>query len=574
MRMITTILLVLLYQLASADQIFYSPVKANSTLQVVGNTTVSTLVGTTLNFSGNATTGTLNVAGNATVGSLNSGSISGAGLSISGNTTTATLNTTGLAIAANLSVASNTTTATLKTTSFSVLADSVSIGKGSSAASSALLDLTSTTKALLLPRMSSTQITSIASPLEGLLAFNTDTSTLNVYANSTWGAVSGSGGGSGILSVPASYTPTFTGLGTPTGVNFVWWRVGKFLYGEGNLTTGTVSATPGSISLPGVLQIDTTVETAAQQVVGEMVTNSTTNETFVMSLVAFPGTSPTQVYITRKFGPNNDTPLTLQNASAILASSALVSVKFRVPIAGWTASIGSVASPAFTAVYTSPDQTITSAGLLTLAHSLGEVPSLVEMFIVAQSADGGYSTGDILKVPCSISNSADDSKGCAIYVDATNVYVRYGSTGAVFGVLNKGTGTGVDLDNTKWKLRVRAWASPPNVPAAGADLILSGEFYTTAKGTACTASPCDMTADTGVSSVTRTGAGDYTLNFAVGYFSAKPQCFFSVYRAGAIDVAYNKYQATNTATAYRFEVQNVGGGTADSSVEFICKGRR
>lgn len=74
-----------------------------------------------------------------------------------------------------------------------------SVGIGTvSAAASALLDLTSTTKGFLPPRMTTAQRDAISAPAAGLTLYNTSTGTLNLYTGSAWTAlVSGAAGSSG-----------------------------------------------------------------------------------------------------------------------------------------------------------------------------------------------------------------------------------------------------------------------------------------------------------------------------------------------------------------------------------------
>src|SRR5690606_31200663 len=55
--------------------------------------------------------------------------------------------------------------------------------------------------------------------------------------------------------------------------------------------------------------------------------------------------------------------------------------------------INNVARP-FTKSFTSPEQTITSAGALTIAHGLGVQPTLVAAKLVCTSADNGYAEDD------------------------------------------------------------------------------------------------------------------------------------------------------------------------------------
>lgn len=82
--------------------------------------------------------------------------------------------------------------------------DSQNIGVGTGTPNaSALLDITSTTKGLLIPRMTSVQRTNIATPATGLLVFDTDTKTIWAYDGAAWKnlySVSGS------LSLPFSQT--------------------------------------------------------------------------------------------------------------------------------------------------------------------------------------------------------------------------------------------------------------------------------------------------------------------------------------------------------------------------------
>ena len=74
---------------------------------------------------------------------------------------------------------------------------------GSAAASSAMLDVKSTTKGFMMPRVTSAQRTTIASPVLGLLVFDTDTKTIWTYDGSSWKNLYTSGGG---LILPFSQT--------------------------------------------------------------------------------------------------------------------------------------------------------------------------------------------------------------------------------------------------------------------------------------------------------------------------------------------------------------------------------
>ena len=75
---------------------------------------------------------------------------------------------------------------------------------GNTAHASAMLDVSSTNKGFLTPRMTTLQRTSIISPADGLLVYDTDTKTF-WYFSTTWNEINlnvGGGGGSGSFSLP------------------------------------------------------------------------------------------------------------------------------------------------------------------------------------------------------------------------------------------------------------------------------------------------------------------------------------------------------------------------------------
>ena len=76
---------------------------------------------------------------------------------------------------------------------------------------SAMLDIKSTARGLLIPRMTSTQRTAIATPADGLMVYDITTKSLWVYQGGTGWIQSGFGGG-GILTIPDSvvYTSPLT----------------------------------------------------------------------------------------------------------------------------------------------------------------------------------------------------------------------------------------------------------------------------------------------------------------------------------------------------------------------------
>jgi hypothetical protein len=82
------------------------------------------------------------------------------------------------------------------------LSDAQNVGIGTqSPHASAVLDVSSTNKGMLAPRMNTSQRTAIASPAKGLLVYDTDVNSLFHYNGSAWANLS-SGGGGGPFALP------------------------------------------------------------------------------------------------------------------------------------------------------------------------------------------------------------------------------------------------------------------------------------------------------------------------------------------------------------------------------------
>ena len=90
-----------------------------------------------------------------------------------------------------------------------------------------------------------------------------------------------------------------------------------------------------------------------------------------------------------------------------------------------------------------------------LAHGLAAVPAFVTADLECQTIDAGYAVGEVLAIgPFYDSGGA---AGMSVRKDATNLLVRFTSTGTVFATVHAGGGNGTFLTNANWKLRVRAY---------------------------------------------------------------------------------------------------------------------
>ena len=111
----------------------------------------------------------------------------------------------------------------------------------------------------------------------------------------------------------------------------------------------------------------------------------------------------------------------------------------------------------FTESYTSADQTITSGGSLTLAHGLSGQPKLIQLYLEAQSSTLGYSADDQVLIHAG-GQEAGSNRGIALWPDATNINIRFGSSASMCDVVRADTGATAAITNGSWRLIVKAWA--------------------------------------------------------------------------------------------------------------------
>lgn len=114
----------------------------------------------------------------------------------------------------------------------------------------------------------------------------------------------------------------------------------------------------------------------------------------------------------------------------------------------------------FTKEYVSPEQTITSAGGLTLPHGLGAAPKIYRCSLVCKTAEGGYSIGDVLEVPhtLDLTDTLSNSRGISLVGGTTNITIRFVSNAVVYAAIRKDNGSVLALTSANWRLIVRAWA--------------------------------------------------------------------------------------------------------------------
>jgi hypothetical protein len=115
-------------------------------------------------------------------------------------------------------------------------------------------------------------------------------------------------------------------------------------------------------------------------------------------------------------------------------------------------------SAILTQQYLSSQQTITSAGTLTLAHGLSSTPILFNFSLICKTAEGGYSIDDVVQIAVPAQVSATATRGASVVADATNINVSYCSTSNVFEIIRKDTGANFSTTNGSWRFLIGAWA--------------------------------------------------------------------------------------------------------------------
>jgi hypothetical protein len=127
-----------------------------------------------------------------------------------------------------------------------------------------------------------------------------------------------------------AYTPTLTGFGTPTNVQFQWRRVGDNVEVRGKFTSGTSTATEARATLPSVTSADTGKIPSIQLVGMAALSPTAANSRTVLI-------EPSVGYVT--FGITTAGPLTKANATLILSSGETMSFFALVPVQGFSSSV-------------------------------------------------------------------------------------------------------------------------------------------------------------------------------------------------------------------------------------------
>lgn len=217
------------------------------------------------------------------------------------------------------------------------VATGTSLALGGSINANAILDVQSTTKAFMPPRLTTTQKNAIASPTAGMVVYDSTLNAQSTYDGTVWQT------GLGTITVDTDWTAATVAI--PSG-GLTFGTAGACTYRRvgGDLLvrcggTATTSAALGNFTLPNSLALDTAKIPFAATTgnpcfkVGSIKGNAAT--TFV-ALVACTSTSSTIIYTANT--ELSAVALVPANGSASLATGQVVTAEFTVPISGWSSN--------------------------------------------------------------------------------------------------------------------------------------------------------------------------------------------------------------------------------------------
>lgn len=158
----------------------------------------------------------------------------------------------------------------------------------------------------------------------------------NSSSNGVWDVFSGSGsgGGSAVVEDLQAYTPTFTGLGTVTTIDAYWGRRGDSIIMVGSATSGTVTGSPASVSLPAGLLADLT-KVVNIRAVGLWQRNTAASPAQMNTTVINPPNDG-EMYFTTLF--SGQSGFSILNGNQLVGSSEFFSWTAEFPIDGWTSN--------------------------------------------------------------------------------------------------------------------------------------------------------------------------------------------------------------------------------------------
>lgn len=397
-----------------------------------------------------------------------------------------------------------------------------------------------------------------------------------------------------------AYTPTFTGFGTATSVQFQYRRNGSDLEVRGKFTSGTSTATEARVSFPTGLTSSGTSVIPSIRLCGDQVRDTNASTYFRDSILCEPSVS----YAT--FGKQTDTDnaLTKQLGTGMALSGRVLSLSFSVPISGW-AAVSAVSADQTDYDWTSYTPTFTGFGTVTSIECLHSrvasnlllrckftsgTPTAVEARV---SLPNSLVSADTNKIPSLqsvgilVQGSNNGSLSTYTLIEPSVSYVTFGLQNLANSGLVKSNGSTFSTSSNPMSLTatipIQGWSSNQRAPTlvgsvtSNSASALRSEYvkFGTTSSSVCSASPCAYTRSSSAwfTNVTRSSVGFYTVNVPSGTFSDIPVCTCSVGSAGNT-ARHCFFNDRESLTAIPMAISNSAGSAVDGEVSVNCIGPR
>jgi hypothetical protein len=391
-----------------------------------------------------------------------------------------------------------------------------------------------------------------------------------------------------------AYTPTFTGFGTATSVQFQYRRNGSDLEVRGKFTSGTSTATEARVSFPTGLTSSGTSVIPSIRLCGDQVRDTNASTYFRDSVLCEPSVS----YAT--FGKQTDTDnaLTKQLGTGMASSGRVISLSFSVPISGWSA-VSAVSADQTD--YGDTTYTLTSSNTQGIGTPTGECQHsrVSDKLKIRCKITNGTTTASEMRInlPNSLT-SADTTRipsiqlaGYAtfastntnqfqVYIEPSVQYLTFGFQGSASG-LTKQTGsaefgTGA-VYSFSAEVPIQGWSSNQRAPTLVGSVTSnsSNALRTEAGRINCSTSSSitNLFGNSWMTTPSNISSGICTSTLSSGW-SAAPACTLTAANTGSVGDVTWKANATSSTALTLLCVSGGVACTGGGDLNITCTGPR
>ena len=256
--------------------------------------------------------------------------------------------------------------------------------------------------------------------------------------------------------------PFVTGVTTTSTTFAVFNTTATTINAFGAATTLNVGNASGTANILGLQRFDDTTDSTSI-ITGSIQTDGglgVTKAAWIGGLMNVAGAITAQSTINKVTltAPATSATITIADTGSLITSGAYAVTLTATAATNVTLPTSGTLSNNFTKSFTSAGQTITSAGALTLAHSLGTAPVLIQIRLkcIAGGGEASYTQNQEVVI-----GPAGGTSGMGVSVigsDATNLVVRFSNVANCFAIHDASSGVLTNLTNASWNVIFKAWA--------------------------------------------------------------------------------------------------------------------